>query len=171
MKTTYNTVNMLLVLIAFATTFACCKKSFVPKTPFGSNTISCKINGETFETSGADGGNNVSCHNEVVLTGGLNGSKINAYLCGGAYHTLYLTLWQDWAIGTFELGNGKGIGSCEVIKAMPSDSYVCSKSPEIGTLVITELTSTYIAGTFEFTAKELSGKTITVTEGKFDIAR
>jgi hypothetical protein len=107
----------------------------------------------------------------VVITGGLNGNKINAKMCGGVYNSLYITLWQDWAVGTFELGNGNNIGYSNVYKSMPTENYKCFDSPEIGKLIITELTDTYIAGTFEFTAKELSGKIITVTEGKFDVAR
>jgi hypothetical protein len=149
----------------------CCKKSFVPKTPYGSNTISCKINGETFETKGPNGGNNINCTDRVYISGGLNGQKILAVMCDGEYNNLYITIWQDWEIGIYEIGNGKGIGYFQVYKAMPSDNYECKNAPETGKLVITNVTSIFIAGTFEFTAKELGGKTITVTDGKFNIAK
>jgi hypothetical protein len=171
MKNTIKNISILFITILFTTTFACCKKSFVPKNPYGSNTISCKINGETFETKGPNGGNNISCKNEVYLTSGLNGNAIHAKMCEGVYHTLYITLWQDWKVGTYELGNGKNIATSDVIKAAPSDRYECFLAPQIGKFTITEATSVFIAGTFEFTAKELGGKTITVTEGKFDIAK
>jgi hypothetical protein len=171
MKNTIKNLSILFTAILFTTTFACCKKSFVPKNPYGSNTISCKINGETFETKGPNGGNNISCTDRVYISGGLNGQKILAVMCDGKYNNLYITIWQDWNIGTYEMGNGKGIGYFQIYKAMPSDNYECKNAPETGKLVITNVTSVFIAGTFEFTAKELGGKTITVTEGKFDIAR
>jgi Family of unknown function (DUF6252) len=171
MKNTIKNLSILFITILFTTTFACCKKSFVPKTPYGSNTISCKINGETFETKGPNGGNNISCNNEVYITGGLNGNTINAKMCDGVYHTLRIVLWQPWKVGTYELGNGQGIGSAQFIKSSPTNYFNCKNSPQTGNITITELTSTFISGTFTFTALGENGELYIVIDGKFDIAR
>jgi Family of unknown function (DUF6252) len=171
MKNTIKNLSILFITILFTTTFACCKKSFVPKNPYGSNTISCKINGETFETKGPNSGNNISCNNEVYLTGGLNGNKINAKMCEGNYSSLYITLWQEWQSGTFEMGNDKSICFATIYRQMPFSTFYCKTNPQSGSFKISELTDKYIAGEFTFTATDSKGELITVSEGKFDIAR
>jgi hypothetical protein len=172
MKTIIQTITILLLLTISVSS---CKKSFVPKTPYGSNTIQCKINGVLFETSGPYESNPVGCESYVEVTGGLNGNAISAKMCKGTYNTLRLVSWQPFESGTFIIGSD---GHWDTECYSPANTYQTYNISNLyhlkntGTITITYLTDSYIAGTFSFTAKNVydSTQSVTVTDGKFDVA-
>jgi hypothetical protein len=161
-----------LIFICLMLIIEACNKNCVPNKSHGSNTICCKINGVKFETSGANGGNNISCNNEVYLTSGLYGNKINAQMCEGLYHSLYITLFQEIKVGNFEIGGTNVPGFAKVYDHSKAHVYYSDYSTLKGSLKITELEDAFVAGEFNFYAKTKDGSSeIKVTEGKFDIAR
>ncbi len=58
--------------------------------------------------------------------------------------------------GTFSLGNG-------------TDSFSTRVQPGEGTVTITKMTTTYVEGTFSFTAFSDKGVKLILTEGKFSV--
>jgi hypothetical protein len=171
MKTIVQTITILLLLTI---SISSCKKSFVPKTPYGSNTIQCRINGVLFETSGPYESNPVGCESYVNISGGLNGNAIHAKMCKGTYNTLRLVSWQPFEKGTFIIGSdGHWGASCYDAERYDTHNIQTINSiKNAGIITVTHLTDSYIAGTFSFTAKNVNDSTqsVIVTNGKFDVA-
>jgi hypothetical protein len=173
MKSIIQTITILLLLTI---SISSCKKSFVPTSPYGSNTIQCKINGVLFETSGPYESNPVGCESYVQITGGLNGNTVHAKMCKGEYNTLSLISWQPFELGTFIIGSdgtwGATVYSQSSIYFQTFDISNLYQIKNAGSITVSHLTDTYIAGTFSFVAKNVldSTQSVTVSDGKFDVA-
>jgi hypothetical protein len=163
--------NSSLALSLILTISACNKnKNIVLEKPYGSNTLSCKINGEPFQTQGAYKKNPVGCENFVTSFVGLSGFKFYGKLCTQKYNYIGLTLHNTPSIGSFQIGGLNMAASCMVNLSAPTTAYT-SNTKDSGQLIFTHVEQNFIAGTFSFTAKADDNTIITVTEGKFDIAR
>jgi hypothetical protein len=95
-----------------------------------------------------------------VLT--VSGSDNSAHQCN-------ITLLNIPGTGTYELGvtmsnpnTGRWTAGLD-----QNDTYSTSLGQGSGSCTITELTSSKVAGTFNFTAKNLTGTVVTVSEGSF----
>jgi hypothetical protein len=87
--------------------------------------------------------------------------------------TIQITLYNVAGTGTYALGVGPTVfgGSAAVSKAV--GSWGTQLTGSAGTITLTALTPTRIAGTFEFSATPLVGPvtgTKSVTDGQFDLA-
>lgn len=94
------------------------------------------------------------------------------HVAGSTVQAILLSLWNVGGPGTYPLGvnatNFGGIGSF----VEGSSSWTTPLSGVAGTLILTTLTSTRIAGTFSFNAASLGTPTTTrsVSNGAFDLA-
>jgi hypothetical protein len=90
---------------------------------------------------------------------------------GGSY-TVILSLYNIGATGTYPMGVGNLVAGASAIVSDASGGWATPQSGDAGTLTITALTDSRIAGTFSFTAEALSGSatgTKNVTGGSFDL--
>lgn len=84
-----------------------------------------------------------------------------------------ITLLNIPGPGTYPLGTGAGVSGGTAIYADPTGGWGTPLSGAAGTVTITALTTTRIAGTFSFTAAASAGGatgTRTVSNGAFDLA-
>ncbi|MGE0158914.1 MAG: DUF6252 family protein [Gemmatimonadales bacterium] len=99
--------------------------------------------------------------------------SITAFRASGSNnYTMIFSLWNIPGPGTYPLGvNLQMFGGAVVMSQPPSSGWTTPFTGNAGEIVITTLSATQIAGTFEFTAGPQSGTsgTLTVTEGEFDI--
>lgn len=90
---------------------------------------------------------------------------------GGGY-ILVLTLYNMAGPGTYPMGVGPTVVGGSAVVSNASGGWATPQSGAAGTVTITALTDTRIAGTFTFTAEPISGSatgTKTVTNGDFDL--
>jgi len=125
--------------------------------PVGS--MSLKVDGTSWTASLA-----------VVATnsGGLvtvTGSDSNA-------HQAQVTIYNVSGTGTYQLGGSMTNPNMGRWTAgvNPEQTYTTSLGLGSGTVEITELTDTNVAGTFSFTAKNSNGDEVSITEGSFNAA-
>jgi len=132
----------------------------------GSGAMTASIDGQSFSadqsaTAAARTQNMVSFY---TITGSRGSSATNA-------QSIVLVLYNIGAPGTYPLGvsatNFGGIGTV----TEGSTSWITPLNGTSGTVVITSLTSSHIAGTFSFTSTEATGasSTRTVSNGAFDL--
>ena len=91
---------------------------------------------------------------------------------GANPYTIAISLTNVAGAAPYRLGvNTMMYGGTVVLSAPPSSGWTTTLDGDAGELVITTLTATRIAGTFQFVADPLSGTTgtRTVTEGQFDV--
>ncbi len=122
----------------------------------GNGSMSLKHDGSSWSANVAVQGVNTN----GVLS--VSGSDASANQCN-------ITLYNIPGTGTYQLGGTmtntnsgrwtQGLGT--------NDTYTTMLGQGTGTCVITELTASKVSGTFEFTAKNTLGATVTITEGSF----
>ncbi|MEO6832965.1 MAG: DUF6252 family protein [Chitinophagaceae bacterium] len=168
-----NSFIVLLFLIIYG-----CKKNDEIQLPYtthtGANTFGCKINGETFVTSGdpsaswSNSGVKYSFYadSSIAIDAKQESPKKYIYFrfkfnsAPGIYH-----LNDDYQyIGTFtDLSDGS--------TAVNGGNEYNSSSKHTGTITVTNYDGHIIAGTFSFDAVNDSGQLVHITEGRFDIKR
>jgi hypothetical protein len=92
---------------------------------------------------------------------------------GGVSRGITITLMNIPAPGTYPLGTGAGVSGGIAIYADNTGGWTTPLSGSAGTVTITALTASRIAGTFSFTAGANAGSatgTRAVTNGAFDLA-
>jgi hypothetical protein len=140
---------LFLTLILFAFTLSSCKKSSNnPQT--AAENISLKFNG-TLVSSPMPIATYYKSQNSLQIIGAF-----------GTTSAVSLIIANGVQVGTFDLSNGDALLTYST-GANLQDTYIGTA----GNIVISTLTSTTVAGTFQFTATDLSNLTGTITEGKF----
>ncbi len=90
----------------------------------------------------------------------------------GSGYTLVLSLYNIAGPGTYPMGVGPTVVGGSAVVSNAAGGWATPQSGEAGTVTITALTASRIAGTFTFTAEPISGSatgTKTVTSGDFDL--
>lgn len=140
----------------------------VQQLPGSKGTITATVNGQTF-------GSNLtqSTRNSSIIS--IAGNATSSTGATGNTKNINLSFSQLKQTGTYQLNNqsfASGIiASYSELSATTggitsADTY----SATSGSVTITELSSTKIKGTFNFSAENSSGKTVTITNGVFDIS-
>jgi len=91
---------------------------------------------------------------------------------GSNNYTMVFSLWNIPGPGTYPLGvNLQMFGGTVVLSQPPSNGWSTPLNGNAGEIVISTLSATQIAGTFEFTTDPQIGTTgtRTITDGEFDI--
>jgi len=136
-----------------------------PPPPGGSANFTASVDGQAW----------ASAANLTNVTAAQSGTYIisGSVLAGASVRALTLTLMNIPATGTYPLGTGAGVSGGTAIYAESAGGWLTPLSGEAGTITITTLSATRIAGTFSFAATATSGGatgTRTVTNGAFDLA-
>jgi len=144
--------------------------------------MACGSDGGTagIDNGSNSGGTHMTAKIDGVAWGGGSASFITAVQAlPGAYSitatqtsasqavTMTISLANIRGTGTFPLGVGPQVPGGSVILATSTNSWSSPMSGADGSITITSLTATQIAGTFNFTVAGSSG-TRTVTEGDFN---
>jgi hypothetical protein len=135
-----------LTLITF--TLSSCKKSSNSKP--ASNSVSLKFNGTAYNTTSN-------------ITGAVSKGALQIVGAFNTTTTVYIVVTGGLAVGSFDIASGAGAAT---FSTGASNDYIADS----GTITITSLTSTTIAGTFQFDGTDaISGiATCTVTNGTFN---
>lgn len=151
-----KTRNLILgMLLIFGVTFSSCKKDSDSGTPStGSGTMTLSYDGTSWNASLAVVG---------VNTNGL----VNVTGSDSDAHQASVILYGATGPGTYEVTMGlqnqlrwtEGLGQ--------DDTYVANGILGSGTIKVTELTSSKVAGTFSFTGYNTSGGSKQITDGEF----
>jgi hypothetical protein len=91
---------------------------------------------------------------------------------GGTAQAITLTLLGVPGVGTYPLGVGSGVSGGNGVYAQGNAGWITSLSGDQGTITLTTLSATRIAGTFSFVADLASGVGTgvkTITNGSFDL--
>jgi hypothetical protein len=89
----------------------------------------------------------------------------------GTVYTMVITLHNITGTGTYPLGVNLQVFGGHVVLSDATSGWSTTLDGAAGEIVITTLTATRIAGTFEFVADPLAtGSARTVTDGQFDVA-
>ncbi len=91
---------------------------------------------------------------------------------GGSAQTITLSLLGIPGVGTYPMGVGSGVSGGNGIYAQGNAGWITSLSGDQGTITLTTLTATRIAGTFSFIADLASGVGTgvkTISNGTFDL--
>jgi hypothetical protein len=164
--------TIVLTLVTFFQ--GCGKKNFVPKEPYGSNTIECMVNDYHYTTSGPKRSNTIKSYDEVFITGSpssLNGTQIFSNKLKGRTSGINIKFYKPLLIGKYIFSASNPDVDADV--DFDYETYATYNGQDAGCEGILEIThlGNFVAGTFSFTAKHIgSEKRITITEGKFDIA-
>jgi hypothetical protein len=145
--------SVLLMLVVCALMFNSCKKSDSPQA--AAQNISLKFNGTSYSSSAPVAhyyASNISMSVITIVAGFNNNTS-----------AITLTIRYNPMVGAYNLGGNSDIIAGFATGSNLQDSYLDTA----GTLIITNLTSTTITGTFQFTGTDLSNITGTVTEGQF----
>jgi len=136
-----------------------------PPPPGGNATYTASVDGQAW----------ASAASLTSVTAALSGTYIisGSVLAGASTRAITLNLMNIPGPGTYPLGTGAGVSGGSAIYAENVGGWITPLSGEAGTLTITTLTATRIAGTFSFTAVASAGSatgTRSVTNGAFDLA-
>ncbi|MFN9492351.1 MAG: DUF6252 family protein [Sphingobacteriales bacterium] len=142
--------RMLLLMVITASIFSCQKEDNPVAPPY----MDFKADGAFWELNNRSA---VLTTSNLLISGG-NGAGVSIGLSINNYSNLQT--------GTFTIGAGN-FNTASVVDA--TGGYSAGNSGGSGTITIIENTGTLIRGSFEFTARDLSGKTKVVTEGRFMI--
>jgi hypothetical protein len=138
----------------------------------GSTSMQASIDGQAWTSDGnqltVSAGTSVP--GTVVITG--------THVVGPTnYKSISLLLAYIGGPGTYPLGvnnvtNAGGVGSVVIASGATTTNWLTPLSGEAGTLTVTTLTATRLAGTFSFVAPPVlgSGASVNVTNGSFDVA-
>ena len=145
-----------LFILAATIGLASCKKDDNNNDQGTSGTMTLKHDGSSWSANLAV----VAVNSNGVLT--ITGSDNSANQCN-------VTLYNIPGTGTYELGvtiTNTNTGRWTQGVAQ-DDTYTTMLGQGSGSCTITELTATKVSGTFHFTAKNMSGDEVSVTDGSF----
>jgi hypothetical protein len=183
MKTLYH---ILLFILSLSLLASSCKKHIVkpvnqlsllpPATQTGANTFGCLVNGQAFTPNGnVFSGPEIQC-NYIHTAGGYHltvaaDNKINSNLIKGVLvgtDSLAITQGQTYSLKSFVAGNA--MAWYKIFYQIGEDDYETTNSV-LGQLTITKFdpTKEIVSGTFYFNAVNVSGDTVKVTDGRFDM--
>ena len=164
-----RTLSGLIISTVLFTIISCKKDGLTKPTQKGANTFSCKVNGKVFKP---------------VYTGGLfNNNKVLSVRNNAQYNFSISADNQETSesvslenpyiktTGVYKLyanHPNRGVYS----RSIPESGWFITDSSHIGELTITrcDTINRIYSGTFFFTARDPnSGKTITITDGRFDV--
>ncbi len=132
----------------------------------GSGAMTASIEGQSFSADQSSSA--LASTSATVSVYTLTGSHVS----GQTYQTLVVSLYNITGPGTYPLGvnssNFGGIGTF----GENQGAWVTPLNGTAGTIIVSSLTSSRIAGTFNFTGSELANPsaTRTVSNGAFDLA-
>lgn len=159
----------LLITTCFCFFFISCQKEKLPKlTEEGKNTFGCKVNGKNWVPHG---------------TGGFGGSETT---WGGFFqnmHTIFITAYDGKESVTVYLENVFNSGEYLLSDSSYGSYYIRGSNttiPDISfitdsqhtgkvNIVNFDTTNKIVSGTFEFIGVNNEGKTVRITDGRFDI--
>jgi hypothetical protein len=95
----------------------------------------------------------------IIHSEGPNGSYITIHIVAELYSGMQLEMADNSpeVIGTYESGTSQYV------------TFTLTNQDVVGSVTIDEVSSSYLKGTFYFTAKNSNGQTVEVTEGKFGV--
>lgn len=173
-----KTINRFLILFAFASIFATCKKdhedTLPPATQTGANTFGCKINGKVFVPKGSSGTGTANPHVQYDLD--LNGqpylfietfqypTDINSGIKIGFNVLNHLGFYSLSDTFSFLVGSPTGSNNCGGISNNPSNYKMGG-----GVVTRLDIPNHIISGTFDFKYKTQQCDTVFITDGRFDI--
>ena len=164
-----RTLNRLLILIVLVSNLSCKKDGLTKATQVGANTFSCKINGKVFKPVYIGGLFN---NNNVLSV--RNNAQYNFSISADNQETSESVSLENpyiKATGVYKLfanHPNRGVYS----RSIPESGWFVTDSSHVGELIMTrcDTVNRIYSGTFYFTARDPnSGKTITITEGRFDV--
>ncbi len=173
-------ISIALVICLAFLSLSCHKEKLPGPTEEGKNTFGCKINGKNWVPNGGGGFSGLppvdggyqgtndfdTTRNNVFIRAYDKSSSINIYLQSvsrpGTYNLKFNTL--DYA----NVLNPKNYG----YYGTNGDGFITT-SQSTGTVSISraDTVNKIVSGTFEFTAVNNAGKTIKITDGRFDIKK
>ncbi len=171
--------KLLLLHFCYSLLFFSCQKEKLPKpTQEGKNTFGCKINGKNWVPSGGGGFSGIK-----PVDGGffenINTIYIRAY---SKDESVQLYLRDVFNIGEYSLSSNtipmpdnldpKSYGLYSVRKDNATSTYI-TNTMHAGKVIISnrDTVNKIISGTFEFTAVNSNGKTVKITDGRFDVKK
>ena len=177
-------INLLLAATAMCCLLCTCSQQepLPQNTQTGQNTLGCLIDGKPYVP---DGGKPFSGIKPIY--GGFFviqdkpkwvGVYVRAYASDKQQIRLYL---NDFALGKHQLNQNLGIDPASLYAALYPKDFGLYESSEGNTyatssshtgyvnLIKADTTSGIVSGTFEFQAVTLDGKTVSVTNGRFDV--
>lgn len=176
----YKLIARLLILFVVGS-LAACKQPIdflPPATQTGQNTVGCLINGQPYIPDGAPG----SFSGPHPVFGGLSsnysglglGIRIQAFSKNYRYLDLYTS---DHILGlhllnTGDYKNNTVIGRRHYGEYISDEGgYQITSSKYTGWINLTKVdtVSGIVSGTFEFTGADSSGRTVSITNGRFDV--
>lgn len=157
------------VAALLALSLAGCGKDSNPAGPGGGDgPMSAVINGEAWVAGDA-----LALAQPVPNTPGafiVNGTE--AFVAGGPLRTISLSLYNVAGPGTYPFGVNLMVPGGNAILANTTSGWGTPLSGAAGTITITALDASRIAGTFAFTADATTGSAtgqVVVTDGEFDL--
>ena len=154
-----KTIKLLTVLVLISSiAFVSCKKdeddSVIPETENG--TMSLKYGGTSW--SATLNVQAIKSGQTIVITGTDSNSK-----------QVQIQISRATSTGTYELTFGSGHTFRWTESTNPKDSFMANGTLGSGTVIITELSDSKIAGTFSFTGISVGFTEREITDGKFDV--
>jgi hypothetical protein len=135
-----------------------------PPPPGGNASFTASVDGQGWTSAAALTNVTAAQSGTYIISGSV--------LTGASTRAITLNLMNIPGPGTYPLGTGAGVSGGSAIYAESAGGWGTPLSGEAGTINITTLTATRIAGTFSFTAAASAGGatgTRTVTNGTFDL--
>ena len=175
-------LRCLLVLVTGLLLGTCSQQEPLPKdTQTGQNTLGCLINGKAYIPDGGKpfsgikpvNGGFLQMYNPIRL-----GINVRCYSQDKQRLTLYL---NDYKLGKHPLNRNPGTIPAALYATLDANDYGLYESSEgdahatssvhTGYINLTKADTTtgIVSGTFEFQAATLDGKTVYVTNGRFDV--
>jgi len=135
-----------------------------PPPPGGNASFTASVDGQGWTSAAALTNVTAAQSGTYIISGSV--------LTGASTRAITLNLMNIPGPGTYPLGTGAGVSGGSAIYAESAGGWGTPLSGEAGSITVTTLTATRIAGTFSFTAAASAGGatgTRTVTNGAFDL--
>jgi len=165
----FSSVTRLSAALAGALLLAGCGGDGDPTGPAGGDgPMSAKINGEAWTAAGL-----AIAQALPKVPGAFVVQGTEAFGTGSELRTISLTVYNVGGPGTYPLGVNVMVAGGTAILANAGGGWGTPLSGEAGTVTITALDPSRIAGTFSFVADATTGSAtgqVTVTDGEFDLA-